>query len=337
MSYLLRALLALAGLLLAAPASAQQPSADQQARIKQIQALMDSLHPQTGDVSIPGAEAVLHLGKDYYFLPAEEARKVLVEGWGNPPDTATDVLGIGFPAGKTFVDDTWGAVITWQATGYVSDEDAKTADYDELLKQMQSGEEEINAERAKQGYPAQHLVGWAQPPSYDPASHSVIWAQNFKFGDTPVNSLNYDVRLLGRRGVLSLNMLSEMPKLEETRKAAEKFAASVEFKPGARYADYQPGKDAKADFGVAGLVAAGVGVAAAKKLGLLAVILAFGKKFFILILALFAGLGAWINRRFLGGGDPPEEPQAYYEEMAEEPAPIDPARPGPGAGPDPAV
>jgi hypothetical protein len=46
----------------------------------------------------------------------------------------------------------------------------------------------------------------------------------------------------------------------------------------------------------------------------LALILAFGKKFIFLIIAAFVGLGAWINRRFMGGGDPPVEEQAYYEE-----------------------
>jgi hypothetical protein len=101
-----------------------------------------------------------------------------------------------------------------------------------------------------------------------------------------------------------------MAKLDETRTAAARFARAAEFDQGARYADYMLG-DAKAEYGVAGLVAAGVGVAAAKKLGLLAVILAFGKKFIVLIIAGLALLGG-VFRRFFGGGAEADEGQLQY-------------------------
>ena len=292
--------------------------------MKKIEALAHDLHPATGDIRIAEANAVLHLGKDYYFLPAAEAKRVLVDAWGNPPSVATGALGLVFPAGKTFLEDTWAAVVTYEATGYVSDEDAQSTDYSELITQMREGEEELNKERTDAGYPAQHLVGWAQQPQYDPKTHSVVWAQNVQFTGQSDNSLNYDVRLLGRHGVLSLNMLTGMSKLAETRDAAAKFANVAEFGTGARYADYQPGTDKKADYGVAGLVAAGVGLAAAKKLGLLAIILAFGKKFLILILAVFGGLGTWVKRRFLGGASEADEEAAQQGEPDawQEPQPI---------------
>jgi uncharacterized membrane-anchored protein len=217
MKHLTKLLLPLAAALLAVPAHAQAPTAEQAARIAKIEALAKDLHPATGDIRIAEAEAVLHLGKDYYFLPAAEARRVLVDAWGNPPEVATDVLGLVFPAGKTFLDDTWGAVVTFDRSGWVSDEDAQSTDYNALLGQMQEGEDELNERRTSEGYPAQHLVGWAQQPVYDPKTHSVVWAQNIQFTGQAENSLNYDVRLLGRRGVLSLNMLTGMSKLGETR------------------------------------------------------------------------------------------------------------------------
>ena len=337
MGHLLKLALALAGLCIAASAPAQPPTAEQKARDRQLTAILESLHPVSGDVSIPQASAVLHLGKDYYYLPADESRRVLVDGWGNPPRTAEGVLGMVFPAGKTFLDDVWGAVVTYEPTGYVSDEDAAKEDYDALLKQLQEGTEAANPERAQQGYPAQHLVGWAQAPSYDNRSHSVVWARNVSFDGQPENTLSYDVRLLGRNGVLSLNMITGMSKLDETRRAAAKFAAAAEFQPGSRYAEYRPGTDKKAEYGVAGLIAAGTGVAVAKKLGLLGVILAFGKKFLIVIVALLAGAGAWFRRLFnRGDAESDPEPSAYetYEAPADAPADPDPAvgeeqRPGP--------
>ncbi len=331
MRNLLKLVLALAGLCIAVPAAAQPAEADPKARERELVAILDSLHPVSGDVAIPQASAVLHLGKDYYYLPADEAKRVLVEGWGNPPGTADGVLGLVFPAGKTFLDDVWGAVITYEPTGYVTDKDATSTDYDSLIKEMKEGTEAVNEERIRQGYPAQHLIGWAQAPTYDPRSHSLVWAKNVQFEGQTDNTLSYDVRLLGRKGVLSLNMITGMSKLAETRQAAAKFAAAAEFQPGSRYADYQPGTDKKAEYGLAGLVAAGAGVAVAKKAGLLAIILAFGKKFIVLILALVVGLGAWARRKF-GGGEPEAdyEPAAY--ESYEDPQGETPADPEAAAG-----
>ena len=312
MTHRLRLVLALCASLIAAAAHAQSPANEQQA-IRELQTLMRDLHPVSDDISIPEADAVLHLGKNYYFLPAEEAKRVLVEGWGNPPETAEDVLGMVFPAGKTFADDTWGAVITFEPSGWVSDEDAKSIDYDALLGEMQSGEDEVNAARTQDGYPPLHLVGWAQPPVYEPAAHSLLWAKNIQFGGQPVNTLSYDVRLLGRRGVLSLNMITDMTKLAETRQAAARFARSATFNNGARYADYRPGEDAKADYGIAGLIAGGTAVAAAKKLGILAIVAAFAKKFFFLFVAGGLGLLGLVRKKLFGGKEDEDE---LYEEPA---------------------
>jgi len=289
-----------AGLLLtSAPAlAAGTPTPEQAALIRKYQAILDGLHPVFGDVRVDRADALLHLGRAYYFLPAEEAKRVLVEGWGNPPDSVGDVLGMIFPAGTTFVDDGWGAVITWLPTGYVSDVDAKSADYSAVIRDAQDQERELNEERVKQGFAAQHLVGWAQPPTYDAKNHSMIWAQDIKFGDNAEDTLNYDVRMLGRNGVLSINIVSAMSHLRQIRPAAATLARTAEYEKGFRYADYVPDVDKKAEFGLAGLVAAGVGVAAAKKLGLLALFAVFAKKFFVLALALFAGVAGWLRRAF---------------------------------------
>jgi uncharacterized membrane-anchored protein len=313
--HLRKLVLGLAAALLVAPVHAQQPSPEQQASVQKALALAKELHPAKGDVAIPEAGAMLHLGDDYYYLPAAEAKRVIVEAWGNPPESADGVLGLVFPAGTTFMDDTWGAVISFDPVGYVTDDDAQSEDYGALLKQIQESEEELNAQRKEGGYPAQHLVGWAQQPVYDAKTHSVIWAQNIAFQGNEENTLNYDVRLLGRRGVLSLNMITGMSKLDETRAAAAKFAGSATFNPGARYADYRPGADKKAEFGVAGLVAAGVGVAAAKKLGLIGLVLAFGKKLIVLILAFGAGLWAWIKRRLRRGEEEYADAGVAYEEL----------------------
>ncbi|NWK95930.1 DUF2167 domain-containing protein [Sphingobium lactosutens] len=313
-------------LLGATPASllAQQPAptAEQRAYEAKVKDMLQRQQPQTGDIALPDAKATLHLGKDYYYLDAKAAREVIVDAWGNPAAQADGVLGLVFPAGKTFLDeDTWGAVITYDQSGYVKDDDVASTDFDALMTDMQSGEEERNKERADAGYPPVHLVGWAERPAYDRAHHSVVWARNLQFGSGGDGSLNYDVRLLGRFGVLSLNMISTMSHLPEVKAAASKFGASVTFDQGARYADFVPDVDKVAEYGISGLVAAGAGLLAAKKLGFLALILAFGKKLLIPII-LFFGVGwRWIKTKFSRNRPEAEEAVAYDAPVEKEAEP----------------
>jgi uncharacterized membrane-anchored protein len=278
---------------------------EQQATVAKLQAIAAKLHPQFGDVAVPGAGATLHLGKSYYFLPADQARLVLVDAWHNPPDAADGIAGIVFPAGKSFADDTWAAVVTYEASGYVADDDAKDVDYAEMLKSEQDAEPEQNDRRKQQGYDSLHFVGWAQPPYYDTQHHSLIWARELQVGNNTPHTLNYDLRELGRSGVLSMNIIAAMPDLPVVRSAANQLQNIGTFNAGSRYADYQAGIDKKAAYGIGGLVAAGIGVAVAQKLGFLGIILLFAKKFIVVLLAAGAGAIAWLRRLFTGKGKEP--------------------------------
>lgn len=265
-----------------------------------------ALHKKTGDVAIVQAGALLHLGTKYYFLDAVEAKRVLTEVWGNPSGEVSDVLGMVMPADKTVFDNSWGAVITFKDSGYVTDDDADSADYNKILADMQSGEQENNAERVKAGYKAMHLVGWAQPPSYDKATHSLVWARELRLDGDPVSGLNYDVRVLGRKGVLSMNMLWDMPHLPDVRTAAGDLGKTATFTTGDTYAEYNSSTDKAAGYGLAGLVAGGVAIAAAKKLGFLGLILVFGKKFLVVFAIAGAAIAGFFKKLFgrgRGGGD----------------------------------
>jgi uncharacterized membrane-anchored protein len=282
-----------AGAGLARPASPRPTDAE----IARVKGILDAEHPQFGDVRLRGPDVTLHLGRRYYFLGADEAKQVLKE-WGNPPDATDDVLGIIFPAGKTFVSDTWGAVVTFEPSGFVTDKDADKADYDKIIRDAQDREAEQNAELQKQGFATSHLVGWAQPPSYDKQRHALIWARDIKFSGQDADALNYDVRILGRRGVLSVNLVSTMPELTQVRADAAALAGDVSFNSGSAYGDFQAGKDKTAEYGIAGLVAAGLGVAAAQKLGLFAVLLVIVKKALVFVVAGFAAIAARFRRLF---------------------------------------
>jgi uncharacterized membrane-anchored protein len=222
-----------------------------------------------------------------YYGP-KDAKTVLVTLWGNPP-TDTELLGLLLPAGKSPLEkDTWGVVIDFEKSGFVKDDDAAKINYDDLLKDMKASSVEANKAREKAGYPTVELVGWATPPHYDAATKKIYWAKDLKFGGDPEHTLNYFIRVLGRRGVLNLNVVGGMSQLEEIEKATPTILAAVEFTDGNRYADFSPGSDKVATYGLAGLVAGGVLAKTGVLKGLLAALIA-GKKFVVVgAIALFA-------------------------------------------------
>jgi uncharacterized membrane-anchored protein len=289
-------------------AGASQAAAPAQEIPREVQALVDSLHPRQGKIALPEASATLDLGTQYDFYSGEDVAKILVQLWGNPPGTEEGVLGLVMPAGASPLSDAWGAIVRFEGDGYVDDDDAADVDYDELLEQLKDGTEAANEERKRMGYPAMHVVGWAEYPAYDPKTHSAIWARDLKIEGDTVDSLNYDVRTLGRKGVLSINFLSVMPELESIKTAANTFADHAAFDDGWRYEDYKDG-DKVAEYGIGGLIAAGVGIAAAQKLGLLAVLVKFGK-FIIIGIGIALAAGRKHIARLFGRG----EPEQHYEE-----------------------
>ena len=216
---------------------------------------MAKLSYQQGKVDLQGGLATLKLSPDFRYLDSEQSRRVLVEAWGNPPELAEGVLGMIFP---TVDDDGWGVVITYEEGGYVSDEGAEKTNYDKRLTAMQTAAREASKERQQAGYKPVELVGWVELPHYDRLAHKLYWAKELKFGDSASHTLNYEIRVLGRRGVLVLTAVAAMDRLSAVKSALTKVLARVEFNEGHRYADYVPGKDQVTEYGIAALVAGSV-------------------------------------------------------------------------------
>lgn len=257
-----------------------------------------SLQYRTGEIRLPTAHVTLNVPEGYYFLDTTDARKVLEEAWGNPPDTNVD--GMLFRVGVSALDEhAWGVVLTYEDTGYVSDEDAASIDYDMLIDVMRDGEPAENAQRKQMGFPAIKLIGWAAEPRYDAATHKMYWAKELEFEDIGPHTLNYDMRVLGRHGVLSLNFVAGMDQLGEVERAGPGILAIPHFDSGYRYEDFNAATDQKADFGVAGLIAGGAAAAAlAKNTGILATVLLLLKKFWFVGVALVGGAFAGIRNLF---------------------------------------
>lgn len=258
--------------------------------------LLQDTPARHGEIGLAGTPARLQVTDAFDFYDKAGARKILEDLWGNPPDDT--VLGMVFPAGVSPIDAAWGAVLTYEASGYVSDDDAATVDYSELMRDMQKATLDSNKERVRLGFGTVELRGWAETPRYEAASHRLYWAKDLVFSDAEgAGTLNYDMRLLGRSGVLSVNFVGAIEALDEVRAAAPDVLAMAAFNSGQTYADYQPG-DKTAGYGVAALIAGGAGAAALKKAGFLAIILAFLKKAWILIPIALGGLWKLVSGLF---------------------------------------
>jgi uncharacterized membrane-anchored protein len=254
--------------------------------------LLDKLHPQTGRIDLPNG-LNLDLKDKFYFLNTEDSRVVLVDAWGNPPDTTQTTAGMIFPARLSpLVDNVWGIEVRPDPIGYVNDVDAVTIDYDELLKSMQADEEAGNPDREKAGYEPIKLIGWAKPPTYDSVNKRLYWAKELQFGNRTPHTLNYDIRFLNRRGVVVMSYIASMDELPQVDASLPDVLNTVSFDEGMRYSDYVPDVDEVAAIGVGGLIAGQV----AAKTGLLVVMIALLKKFGILLIAPVV----WVWRKIRG-------------------------------------
>ena len=255
-----------------------------------VKKIWDGFDKRHGDIKLPNGVATLHVPDNFFYIGPEDAEIMLTKIWGNPPSALT--LGMLFPSDATATDkNTWGVTIEYEEDGYVSDENAEDIDYTDLLIDMQDNIEKSNKDREAQGYEAIHLVGWAASPYYDKASHKLHWAQELQFGSQSNNTLNYNIRILGRKGVLILNFIAGMDQLSMIDEQIDTVLNIAEFDEGSRYADFDPDIDKVAAYGIGALIAGKV----AAKLGLLATILIFFKKFWILAVL---GVGGFFKKLF---------------------------------------
>jgi uncharacterized membrane-anchored protein len=288
------------------------PGDDAAAQRQAEQQLVSSLKPQEGKVALPGNIATLDLPANFRYLsPGDTAN--LLQAWGNPPGATT--LGMIVPAGVNPLSaESWGVVITYDKDGHVKDDDADGMDYAKLLKEMQEGLEESNAERKQQGYRPMHLLGWAEKPHYDKASHKLYWAKELQSDGEAHHGLNYNIRVLGREGVLVLNAVAGIDQLAQIKTEMQQITSFTNFTAGNRYADFNGSTDKVAEYGIAALVAGGV----AAKLGffgkLFALLLAFKKLIIVGVAA--AGSAVW---KFFKREKKAAPPPVYFEDTASRP------------------
>lgn len=271
-------------LLCAGFAHAQDADPAQNQKQDPVQSFVDSLAFRDGEIAVPEAHARLKLGEGFRYLEKADARRVLEDFWGNPADDT--VLGMLVPASDPLgTDHSWAVILNWSDDGHVSDADAAEIDYTQLLADMQQETRDAAPALKEAGYPTAELVGWAQPPRYDAVGKRLHWAKHLQFEGQDGGTLNYDIRVLGREGYLSMNAVADVADLERVNAGMAEVLSMAEFDEGQRYADFNEDTDKTAAYGLAALVGGGL----AAKSGLLAklgLLLAKGWK-----LVFLAGIG----------------------------------------------
>ncbi|MGL4318646.1 MAG: DUF2167 domain-containing protein [Pseudomonas sp.] len=281
------------------------------------EAFLASLHFQKGKIVLGDNLATLNLPEEFVFLNGEDAERLLVEAWGNPPDAELP-LGLIMPAGVSPQDaESWAVTVEYEESGYVSDEDAGDIDYDEMLQDLKDETEEDNKWRVENDYEPVKLIGWASAPRYDAEGKKLHWAKELKFGDSDINTLNYNIRVLGRKGVLVLNFIANMDQLPQIEQSVPAVLAMTEFNDGNRYAEFNPDIDQVAAYGLGALIAGKL----AAKAGLFAMALLLLKKFWIIPVLVFG----WVIKRL--GGKKKAGADVAPEPLVAEPAVADVVQP----------
>lgn len=257
----------------------------------QINEIEQSLIYKTGIIELESGNATLKVPAGFRYLDKTQSIYVLTDLWGNPADSS--ILGMLVPENRGVLEtNSWVFTISFDEIGYVKDDDADDIDYDDLLKEQQKEFKEANPERIKQGFLPIEFIGWASSPYYDKNKKILHWAKELKFGQDSLNTLNYNLRVLGRKGIFMLNAVASMSELPEVKSNIDKVIGSVEFKDGHKYSDFLPDVDNVAAWTIGGLVAGKI-LAKAGFFVLLA-------KFWKLIALAIAGAGGGILKYFKG-------------------------------------
>ncbi len=252
--------------------------------------------PGPAKIKLAG-QATVDLPEGYVFFGKDDTR-VLLEKMGNP--AAEHDIGTIVP--KDVQQKGFFVSVKWDAAGYIKDDEADKLDQAALLDSIREGTEAANEFRKQRGFKPLTVVGWDEPPRYERAAHHIVWAIVGKTDEG--QTVNFNTRLLGRRGFLSLNLVSDPAQLAALKPAMQDLLSRTTFDPGNRYADFKSGTDKVSELGLAALIVGGAAVAGktALKVGLLA---KFGKLIIAALLALkkavillFVGIGAFFKRLF---------------------------------------
>lgn len=226
-----------------------------------------------------GIQAELEVPEGGVFADGPATRRLL-ERSGN--------LTTGRELGMLLADEAQ-VLFQFEPVGYVKDDDKDQLDAEQMLTSLREGQDEANKELERRGMPQLSIDRWQVKPHYDPATRNLEWGPVVRNVENGRETTNYNVRLLGRRGVMEVTLLSPPAKLDAVLPWFRTVLTRHTFKQGEDYASFVRG-DKVAEYGLAALITGGA-VAVAAKTGLLS-------KFWKFIVLGIAGLVALLKKLF---------------------------------------
>jgi uncharacterized membrane-anchored protein len=237
----------LTSLAIPSPAMPQSSMTPQQVA-QEVAALSWQKGPAEGRV---GTVATVRVPPGMVFLDSVGTRRFL-ELAGNPPRDNRYTLA---PQ-----DLSWFSIFIFDPSGYVRDDEK--LDAAALLKRLQDGDARQNDERRRLGMAVLHTDGWHVPPHYDVDGKRLEWGVRLRAEDG-AQTVNYAVRLLGRRGVMQAILVSDPGSLDKDMMAFKAALKGYDFAAGERYSEFRAG-DRVAEYGLAALVVGGAAAVASK-------------------------------------------------------------------------
>lgn len=135
-------------------------------------------------------------------------------------------------------DRAWMAAVMVVPVGHVSETGWQEIDADGILAALRQAVAQSNSLKRTCKLPTAEIVGWNQPPQYDPASHRLSWILNTRVGDEPEQTESRTTLIFGRTGFVEIDTIS-YPRFRDTaRQAAAALSDSFSFTAGHRYEDF---------------------------------------------------------------------------------------------------
>lgn len=232
--------------------------------------------------------ATLKIPKGFRFLEAKGAQEFLKKTGNRPSGQETGLL--------MHTQDEWWVILEFEETGYVKDDEKKELDADKLIASYRQGSESMNEARQERGTPPIRIVGWHVAPNYNDITKNLEWSVEAESGGEKF--VNYNVRLLGRKGVTKVTLIEDRSHVDATLPQFREILRSHQYGDGESYAEYRQG-DRIAQYGLGALVLGGAAAAAAK-FGLFAPLILFFKKAWKLVAAGVVGAVMWIKNLITG-------------------------------------
>jgi uncharacterized membrane-anchored protein len=159
--------------------------------------------PVLGDL---GEEAQVAVPDDCTFTGADGSRQFMELNQNPVSDRERGTVLCRIVGANGETESTWFAVFEFDESGYVKDDEKESLDGDAILASLKKGNEHGNRERKKRGWEAIYVDGWQQAPHYDEQTRNLTWATRLH-GEDNDQVLNHPLRLLGRGGVMSVDLV----------------------------------------------------------------------------------------------------------------------------------